>query len=943
MDVTIVARLRDEVTGPIRRVTSALDSARGSVRTLSNDTRRDTAVISAALGKNESTFRALGQTAALQMSGLRQSINDESGRMQGALGRVSAATLGPLAAMRSMGTVGAVALGTAGVAAVGFGLSTAAAMQNARVSFETMLGSAEKADAFLAEMKSFAAKTPFEFSELQTAASSLISIGVEAKDVIPIMNTLGNVTSGMGTGQEGIKRATVALQQMNAAGKIQAEDLNQLRDAGIPVYDLLAAATGKSKQAIAEMVDKGKLGRKELDQLMEALKTGEGFERFEGLMEKQSKTLGGLFSTLKDTVAMGLADVFMPVVPVLEGIVPRAAEIATQKFQVLASALSALVRGEPAVVGEQLAKLFGLGEGAEARFTGIANALGLLPELFTAIGSGNGNGVAEIIDNMFGNTGNLAPVIRDLIDVAQSLGTIFRDLIWPVLQNVLIIVLGVGAALLNVLNPVLQYLADNAESLRPTLYGIVAAFAAMMIITTVTTAVTALKAAFVFFTGPIGAILLLIAAVVAIVVLLWNNFEGFRAFMIEALRILVLTFIGFAESVVTAADIAFGWIPGLGGKLDTAKTAIQGFRDKTNEAIDGIKDKYVNVGVDVKGAWSLSSDPGRAQAVMASEAKRDANRARRAGGGVIYGPGGPTDDAIPAYLSNGEYVIRAEAVKRAGVPFLDWVNAGRFAGGGFIANTSGFTAQASRPGALAAQGVEEVAGDAVERIAKAVAPKIKNALTAMVGGPGLAGQPMGVQQMMAIINGEYGPTRLISGYRPGAITATGKPSYHGKGRAVDLPPSMPLFEFLRGRFPNARELIFSPAGFRQVNNGRPHFYSGITRANHFDHIHLAMKRGGLVGRALQALGGRIFDKGGWLRSGQAAVSNLPASRREAIMPEDVMVGAIRREMATAGGGGMVVEPGGITVIVESPRAEIDVAAAVAAGIRDYERERRERR
>lgn len=57
---------------------------------------------------------------------------------------------------------------------------------------------------------------------------------------------------------------------------------------------------------------------------------------------------------------------------------------------------------------------------------------------------------------------------------------------------------------------------------------------------------------------------------------------------------------------------------------------------------------------------------------------------RRAGGGKVSGPGTSTSDSIPAYLSNGEYVVKSDAVKQYGVPFFDSLNAQRFAGGGFI-------------------------------------------------------------------------------------------------------------------------------------------------------------------------------------------------------------------------------------------------------------------
>jgi len=53
-------------------------------------------------------------------------------------------------------------------------------------------------------------------------------------------------------------------------------------------------------------------------------------------------------------------------------------------------------------------------------------------------------------------------------------------------------------------------------------------------------------------------------------------------------------------------------------------------------------------------------------------------------GGPIYGAGGPTDDKIPAMLSNGEYVVKADSVRRYGVGFMDAINAGKHAGGGFI-------------------------------------------------------------------------------------------------------------------------------------------------------------------------------------------------------------------------------------------------------------------
>ncbi len=49
-----------------------------------------------------------------------------------------------------------------------------------------------------------------------------------------------------------------------------------------------------------------------------------------------------------------------------------------------------------------------------------------------------------------------------------------------------------------------------------------------------------------------------------------------------------------------------------------------------------------------------------------------------AGGGPVYGAGTATSDSIPAWLSNGEFVIRAAAVGKVGRAFLHMINSGRF-------------------------------------------------------------------------------------------------------------------------------------------------------------------------------------------------------------------------------------------------------------------------
>lgn len=67
-----------------------------------------------------------------------------------------------------------------------------------------------------------------------------------------------------------------------------------------------------------------------------------------------------------------------------------------------------------------------------------------------------------------------------------------------------------------------------------------------------------------------------------------------------------------------------------------------------------------------------------------------------ASGGSVAGPG--TSDSIPAMLSNGEYVLNAQAVDRLGVPFLNGLNTGRlrgFASGGLVGSGGAYNRPAS--------------------------------------------------------------------------------------------------------------------------------------------------------------------------------------------------------------------------------------------------------
>lgn len=229
-------------------------------------------------------------------------------------GMVRSGVAGIATGVASLGVVAA----ATGATLAGIGLKTAANIETATITFTTLLKSGEKARAFMAEIQRFAAATPFELPGLQTAASQMLAAGFAARDIIPMLTRLGNATSAMGTGSEGIDRAVYALNQMKGAGRVTAEEMNQLTEAGILGWDALAAQMHKSQKEVRELVSAGKV---QPNTLFDAILNGKGrMGEFAGMMEQQSKTLSGLWSSFKDNASQSLAGVMEPAIGPIKGV-----------------------------------------------------------------------------------------------------------------------------------------------------------------------------------------------------------------------------------------------------------------------------------------------------------------------------------------------------------------------------------------------------------------------------------------------------------------------------------------------------------------------------------------------------------------------------------------------------------------------------------------------
>ena len=211
-------------------------------------------------------------------------------------------------------TKAAIAFGTTAAVAIGSGISAviqeAGRFEQTQIALETLTGSAENARKLLKEMETFAIRTPFEMSDLENAVRLLRAYGFEVDELIPMLTVLGDATSALGLGADGLERLVLAIGQMRAKGIVQAEEMRQLANVGIPAWEILAETLGVDIPEAMEMVrDREVEAATAIPAILEGMNA-----RFGGMMERQSQTLLGIWSNIRDVISLLMRDIGIAII-----------------------------------------------------------------------------------------------------------------------------------------------------------------------------------------------------------------------------------------------------------------------------------------------------------------------------------------------------------------------------------------------------------------------------------------------------------------------------------------------------------------------------------------------------------------------------------------------------------------------------------------------------
>ena len=188
---------------------------------------------------------------------------------------------------------------TAGAAAA---LEFSSAMESASVSLEYFVDAAagtqeaaREVSAYLREVNEFAARTPFNTSEVLSLSKYMQSVGVAMSQTQSVLTVLTDAAAATGATSENLQRITFALGQIMTKGRLANEEIRQLANANIPIYEILQEELGLTGAQISNI---GKYWVDAGDSVVAILRGLE--KRYNGAADRIADTFVGMADTIVD-------------------------------------------------------------------------------------------------------------------------------------------------------------------------------------------------------------------------------------------------------------------------------------------------------------------------------------------------------------------------------------------------------------------------------------------------------------------------------------------------------------------------------------------------------------------------------------------------------------------------------------------------------------------
>ena len=258
-----------------------------------------------ALSKLLGTCSQVSSIGGRGVSGVAGAISAGSSAAVVAMGAVAAGAVGfGLAAKKVFDGFTLMARGAA--TASKWALGTLQFKESNLATLETLLGSKQGANDVFGQAMGLANKTPFAAGSVVKGFRELLGAGFQQDELSPVFQAIGDVAA-MNDFDEGvIDRITTAFAQIMGKGKLITEELRQVIEpsGGLVsyggVYEEIAKSMNLGVDEVEKVMQRGEVSAKTgINAILKVIQGKSGGQVGAGML-RQSKTLGGLLSTLKD-------------------------------------------------------------------------------------------------------------------------------------------------------------------------------------------------------------------------------------------------------------------------------------------------------------------------------------------------------------------------------------------------------------------------------------------------------------------------------------------------------------------------------------------------------------------------------------------------------------------------------------------------------------------
>jgi hypothetical protein len=185
--------------------------------------------------------------------------------------------------------------------AVMWGTSTAMATEKNVALFGSMLHDVQQGKAAVQSIQNTKAAAFFDNQELLDSGRLLYKAGVSADGLAAKTDQFAKIALGASVD---VKLLTDRYMQGATAQAFSLGQINDLQREGVAIYAGLEAATGKSGQALQDMISDGKIGITQMDAALAFLTEGHGI--YADALTNIGNTAGGMISQMKNNTQQAL-------------------------------------------------------------------------------------------------------------------------------------------------------------------------------------------------------------------------------------------------------------------------------------------------------------------------------------------------------------------------------------------------------------------------------------------------------------------------------------------------------------------------------------------------------------------------------------------------------------------------------------------------------------